>query len=164
MQIRNDLKKLIRFLPAETLIFVRYIAEDSYSDSERIFEDVIPAVPRQTDCVTTNPFDIAQKLKCQKAKSHYETQLNCVDIARTRIEDNFETLIPERSKHTDIWGAITAVEEILGAYKIRLRKLIIYSDLEDNVRTKLPVNMVGMQGASVIVRSFRADDRQKDPI
>ena len=161
LQTRNDLKNLIHFLPTETFIFGRYIAGDSYSDSERIFDDVIPAVPGQTDCATTNPFDIAQKLKCRKVKFHYETRLKCVDTARARIEDSFESLAPERSRYTDIWGAITAVEEIFAAYRMQLRELIIYSDLDDNVRKKLPEHMGGFQGVRVIVRSFRIDDRQK---
>jgi hypothetical protein len=147
--------ELVQVLPAATIIFGRYISENSYKDSERFLRDAIPYAPNQYECLSTNPFDFSQKMKCQNEKVRYESQLTCINKARERIKSRLKAITLDRSKNTDIWGAIAATEEIFSFYKSSQRILIVYSDLKDTMNSYLPKDSTGLQGARVILRTIR---------
>lgn len=141
-----DVANLVLRLPPATLVFVRYIADQSYRDSELCLTDAIPEEPPPVNCAVTNPFDFLQKRRCKMEKLLYKARLRCLDNARKRIAVALRSLAPARSRYTDIWGAIAAASEILIAYPKSKRIIIIYSDLNDNAGIRLPGRLPGLEG------------------
>lgn len=153
-RIRTDAANFVQRFPSATIVLGRYISNRSYSDAESFLEDAIPAEPPALKCEVTNPFDPAQRRKCQLEERRYQAQLQCVEEARKRIAAAFLNLTPPRAQRSDIWGAIAAAAEILSAYPANVHKMIvIYSDLVDNVRTPLPESLGGLKGVEVVVRT-----------
>ena len=153
-RIQTDAANFVQRFPSATIILGRYISDRSYSDAESFLEDAIPAEPLVLECKVTNPFDPAQRRKCQLEERRYQTQLRCVEEARKRIAAVLLNLTPPRAQRSDIWGAIAAASEILGAYPAHVHKMVvIYSDLVDNVRTPLPESLSGLKDVEVVVRT-----------
>lgn len=155
-----DAANFVRQLPPAALVLVRYISDRSYEDTERCLTEAIPEESPAVDCVVTNPFDPLQKRRCQMEEFRYKAQLRCLNEGRERIAAALLGLTPARAKYTDVWGAIYAASQILNTYRYRTncRVIIIYSDLHDNVGTRLPNHLAGLEGVKVIVRMARNED------
>lgn len=143
---RDDIADLVRRLPPETVILVRYISDKSYSPAEKCLIDVIPGEPVPVHC--DNPFDP----RCQREQHRYEARLGCLDETRKRISIALLNLAPPRAPRTDIWGAIAAAADILNAYRTSQRAIVLHSDLQDTVGTRLPNHLSGLEGVKVIAR------------
>lgn len=153
-RIQTDAANFVRRFPPATIVLGRYISDRSYTDTESFLEDAVPAEPLALACTVTNPFDPAQRQKCQLEERRYQAQLRCVEEARKRIVAALLNLTPARAQRSDIWGAIAAAAEILGAYPVHVHKMIvIYSDLADNVGIPLPKSLSGLKDVEVVVRT-----------
>jgi hypothetical protein len=158
VRFRTDAAQLVDRLPPATVVFVRYISDKSYRDTELYLLDAIPEEPPAVTCRVTNPFDVRQRRRCKLEQLHYDAQLRCLTEARERIATTLQQLAPERADKTDVWGGIAIAEEVFRTYAAPYALLVVYSDLEDNVKTPLPNMLPGLKGAEVIVRATRADN------
>ncbi len=150
-KILADASRLVRRLPPCTLVFVRYISEQSYQDSERSLSAVIPEEPAPLHC---QPFD----LHCHREEQQRKARVRCVDEARERLAAAIQSLAPARANKTDVWGAIAAASDLLSAYPQSQRFVVIYSDLIDTVGTRLPSRLPGLERAKIITRIIKNDD------
>jgi len=158
LRFRNDAAQIVDRLPPATVVFVRYISDNSYRDTELYLLDTIPEEPPAVTCRVTNPFDVRQRRRCKQEYLRYEAQMSCLTAARARIVTALQALTPARANKTDVWGGIAIAEEVFRTYAAPHSLLVVYSDLEDNVRTPLPNMLPGLKGAEVIVRAARADN------
>lgn len=159
-RIQEDGVQLVRRLPPATLVFVHFISEQSYRDTERYLIDAIPEEPPPFEC-HADIFDYRKKRQCRMEKLRHQAQLRCVVEARQRIIAALEGLAPPRANYTDVWGAMAVADEVFRAHPTSHRLLLVYSDIDDNVRTPLRSPLLGFKGAEVIVRAARTDGPDK---
>lgn len=146
-------------LPPATLFVGRYVAERSYHDREKFLDGAIPGLPR-VDC-SENPFEANFDPNCREKKRQSQALADCVGVARRRIADKLRRLNPRRAPKTDLYGAMWAASNIFQVYPRSRRGILIYSDLEDNLGTRIPEPLPGFEGARVVVRGTGAQDPQK---
>lgn len=73
-KILDDASRLVRRLPPGTRVFVRFISEQSYQDSEHSLSAVIPEEPAALHCP---PFDP----RCHTEEQRQKAQVRCLDEA-----------------------------------------------------------------------------------
>lgn len=158
-RIRDESSHLALGLPPATLFVARYVAERSYHDREKILDGAIPGLP-QVDC-SENPFEVNFDPRCREKKRQSQALAGCVGVVQQRIADKLRSLNPRRAGQSDIWGAMWAGSAIFQVYPRSQRGILIYSDLEDNVGTRIPEPLPGFEGVRVIARGTGNQDLQK---
>lgn len=146
--IRNEAAVLARQLPPSSVVMGRFICDNSYSDAEIFLRDAVPQPPPMINCEGGEIFNE----KCQKEKRRRQALEGCVEAARQRIAVGLLHLNPPRAGMTDLWGAMAAISEILDVHRTARRAIFLWSDLGDNVGSRLPAEpLPGFEGASMIV-------------
>lgn len=147
-------------LPPASLFVGRYVAERSSHDREKFLDGAIPWLP-PVDC-SENPFEANFDPQCREKKRQREALAGCVGVARQRIAHQLLSLNPRRAGQSDLWGATWAASNIFKLYPKSRRGILIYSDLEDTVGTRLPAEpLPGFKGVKLVVRGTGTQDPQK---
>jgi hypothetical protein len=133
-------RRLIATLRAGDCLVVRTIGSRSFDDA---------ALPPLRLPTSSRPIDPGLQRRIVQLKAQHVTRLEAV---RHMPAAGF----------TDIWGAVLAAGETLGAVPVADKALVIYSDLEDNIglRTKggTPLRLDGARVTAAFI------PRQGDPV
>mgnify|MGYP001812752900 CR=1 FL=1 len=146
-KLREQAKKLIARVINELepgdILYLRRINDSSYLDSSTLFRLELPALQRPK---TNNPFD----RKANRTRKFHTIHVNSLKKeAIQRLADiKFKV-----AKHTDIYGFLAASNDRFNLAPQDYQKiLIIASDLKDNVRHKVNLDL---SGAYVAVVGFQ---------
>ncbi len=116
-------------LPAGSKIYIRWITENSISDQSSIISFRVPEMPGKPSNSLSN-----------KAKRKYVAAMKKNRVFKQRIYRKILDAKSPMSPRTDIWGALFAASERLNGGSDMEKKLILLTDMIDNVRLEKRVS------------------------
>ena len=139
-QVKRLIARVINELEPGDILYLRRINDSSYLDSCTIFRLELPVLRRPK---VNNPFDRKTK-RTRKTHIHHINSLKKEAIQRL-FDISFKV-----AKHTDIYGFLAASNDRFNLTPQDYQKiLIIASDLKDNVRHKVNLDLSGAYVAIV---------------
>jgi hypothetical protein len=129
-------------------IYVRWITEDSTSDSNAVASAAFPDTAKPK-----NPFDV-------KEKRRYEILLVKDRQIRQQVIRTIINAESPEANRTDIYGALYAAGERFISNSDMYPVLIILSDMEDNVGKKEQYS-VNLNGADVIILGYQVSSEEE---
>jgi hypothetical protein len=139
--------KIIDDLEPGDIFYFRRITDASYLDSCTIFRLELPFINHKS-----NPFD-------RKLKYLQRSQINRIDLLKKEAVKRLNQIKFTNAKNTDIYGFLAAASDRFAlAPKSYQKNLIIASDLLDNIRYKVKLNL---KDVKVAIIGFQAS---KDPL
>jgi hypothetical protein len=137
--------RVIHGLKSGDVFYARRITENSYHDSCSLFRLTIPDTGKPPE----NKFD-------RIAHAEWQKRVKQAEAAKAKAINILSYLAPVKASRTDIWGFLAAAAVRLRAEdggNGNIRKVIIASDMQDNVRRKTPLDLMG---AEVAIVAFEA--------
>ncbi|MDI6755836.1 MAG: hypothetical protein QME78_15750 [Thermodesulfobacteriota bacterium] len=136
---------IIRDLKGGDVFYARRITDKSYKDDCSLFRLKVPPTGPAPD----NKFD-------RRAYLEWERKVKQAETAKAQAISILSHLTPVKTPRTDIWGFLAAAADRLKAEDGGAEyKVILASDMQDNVGRRVPVNLMG---AEVAVVAFEAGD------
>ena len=129
------------------VFYVRRITDRSFHDSASVFRLEIPAVGKAPQ----NRFD-------RTTRATWERQVQAVNGAKAKAKDMLSRLSPVKAPRTDIRGFLAACTARFQAEEESngiTRKIIIASDMKENVKRSVSLDL---QGAEVMIVGFEAGE------
>lgn len=138
---------ILKSLPANSKVYVRWITESSNSDKCSIVSVVIPDTKPPK-----NPFDV----KGKKRHGYLKAKRNQVFTQVVKVIDNAKS---PRAGRTDIYGALFAASERFNGNAEMKPILILLTDIVDNVNAK-DAYTINLNGAEVKVLNYQVDPKE----
>lgn len=145
---KNTVQSIIKTLPGESKVFVRWITGNSINDNNSIFSIIL-----EKEKVNNNPYASEKQKKEVKKTNDYSKA----------VKDSINLLITDskfpKSNKTDIYGFLAAATE---RFKNNDMKpvLIILSDMKDNTNKKY--NNIDLTHSKVMVLDYQSDQNSID--
>lgn len=145
---KNTVQSIIKTLPGESKVFVRWITGNSINDNNSIFSLIL-----KKEKVNNNPYASEKQKKEVKKTNDYSKA----------VKDSINLLITHskfpKSNKTDIYGFLAAATE---RFKNNDMKpvLIILSDMKDNTNKKY--NNIDLTDSKVMVLDYQSDQYSID--
>jgi hypothetical protein len=149
---------LVEELPGGTRFGVRWLTDASYDDRNRVVVGEIPSIPPEPER-PLNPYDPEARKEYRAALAEREVALRCADESRQRLVAEVGQLTGPGAPamRTDLHGGLTRVSEVFAGYGSGIaRRIIVYSDLNDDAGQPFAPADGGLVGAQAIVRTVRA--------
>lgn len=138
---------ILRSLPDNSKIYVRWITESSNSDRSSIVSVVIPDTKPPK-----NPFDVRGKKRHESLKARrnqvYTQAVKAIDSAKS-----------PRAGRTDIYGALFAASERFNGNAEMKPLFIALTDMVDNVNAK-DTYTINLNGSEVRVMNYQVDPQE----
>lgn len=142
----------LNHLPAKSKIYIRWITENSISDQASIISYMVPESPAKPANNLSN-----------KAKRKYVTRMKRIKAFKQNIYRKILDAKSPQSPRTDIWGALFAASERLNGGTNMDKKLILLTDMIDNVRLEKRVaDQIKFESASVEVLDYQVIPGSKE--
>jgi hypothetical protein len=139
-QAKNMVARVINELEPGDILYLRLINENSYLDNCTIFRLELPALNRPK---SDNPFN-------RKAKRLRKSQIFHINSLKKEGLQRLADITFKVAKNTDIYGFLAASNDRFNLAPQDYQKiLIIASDLKDNVRHKVNLDLSGAYVAIV---------------
>ncbi|MGV8080939.1 MAG: hypothetical protein AB2L22_12895 [Syntrophales bacterium] len=127
------------------VFYARRITDKSFHDSASIFRLEVPVVGN----APTNRFN-------RVARGTWEKKIQQARAIKTQAKGILSRLKPVKAPRTDIWGFLAACEARFLAEEggsVAAKKIIIASDMKDNVKRKVHLDL---QGADILIVGFES--------
>jgi hypothetical protein len=156
-EVTSDLAALLRLMPPTTLIEIRWLAAESYSQDQLAAWGQIPRIELPVP-KPDNPFDLAKLREYRLQRSRHVDSKLCLERAVERAVADIEALeAVEPAPRTDVFGGLVRAAETFATFRPEtIRVLVLYSDLAGNVGKPPTGPINGLSEAAVLVRTARA--------
>ena len=139
---KNIVMDVVNALPDKSKLYVRWITQDSNSDSASIVSAIIPVTKKKI-----NPFDQKGKRLAEISKGRKIKIMNQV----TKVINGAKS---PKAGRTDIYGTIYAASERFSSNPDSLPLLILLTDMDDNVGNKEKYT-IDLGGADVKILGYQ---------